>query len=304
MKGLDLQIELRHLRYFVAVAEELHFGRAAKRVGIAQPPLSQQIKRLERLLKVTLFLRTSRRVELTDAGKTLLHESRLVLDAMERSVGRTRRTAAGELGTLAISFAESVMFQELPSLIREFRKLYPQIRLDLRELSTGAQLEALRSGDLDIGFVRDPAPDPNLLFEAIASEPLVLALSSSHPLVQSQQQIRLVDLADENFVLFPREVAPGLYDQVMALCRRAGFAPRVIQESRERPTTINLVEAGVGVTILPAPPHRLAWTGVVYAEIDDTQPCTQIVMVSRRDARRPVVAPFLELARSLGNGLL
>src|SRR4051812_1647197 len=175
-------IELRHLRYFVAVAEELHFGRAAKRLGIAQPPLSLQIQRLEAELGVALFERTSRRVELTAAGHALLEDGKRVIEDFYSATDAARRAARGETGSLTVAFAASVMFLSLPKIIRRFREQFPSVRLELRELSTGLQIAALRRGDLDIGFLREPPTDDAFVTETVMRERLVLALSKRHEL--------------------------------------------------------------------------------------------------------------------------
>ena len=296
---LDSRLEIRHLRYFVAVAESLHFGRAAKRLGIAQPPLSQQIKRLEEILGVPLFERSSRRVSLTDAGAALLEESRNVFRALETASTRAKRAAAGEVGTLRVTFADSIMFQGLPGIIRAFHRDYPNVRLVLEELSSGAQLRALQAGDLDVGFIRNPEPDPSLRTEVVLTEPLLVALAASHPLAGEGPDIRLGDLTGEDFVLFPREVAPGLFDQIIGLCRDVGFAPRVAQESRELPTTVSLVEAGIGISILPAAISRVEWSGVAYRSVQEGPVFTQIHMTARADNQRPVVEAFWNTAKKV-----
>ena len=290
-------IELRHLRSFVAVAEELHFGRAAARLGIAQPPLSQQIQRLEAGLGTRLFDRTNRRVALTDAGRALLEHAGRVLQGSAAAVEAVRRAARGESGPLRVAFAASVMFLSLPRIIRAFRQRYPEVRLDLREMPTGLQLEALRAEELDIGFLRQPDPDPELELETVMSEPLRAAVPVGHPLA-TRSRIRLESLAAEPFVLFPREIAPGLHAQVLALCRSAGFAPRVVQESRELYTTVSLVEAGMGVTIIPASVAKMGWTSVRYLPIASLLARTRIAAAWRTDRDRPVIHSFLEMARA------
>jgi DNA-binding transcriptional LysR family regulator len=293
-------VELRHLRYFVAVAEELHFGRAAQRVGIAQPPLSQQIQQLERLLGARLFNRSRRRVELTQAGHLLLDDARRILADVARATDRARRAELGEVGTLTVAFAASVMFLELPRIIREFRARFPDVVLSLREMPTAMQLDALTSGEIDVGFVREPPALPGLFLETVMREPLRIALSQSHPLA-ALRRVPLERLADEPFVLFPAEVGPGLHAQVLAICRTAGFTPRVVQESRELYTTVSLVEAGLGVTIVPASIEKMGWTGVCYRPLPARLGSTRIDM-ARRDgpeAASPVIGAFATLVREL-----
>jgi DNA-binding transcriptional LysR family regulator len=293
------QVELRHFRYFLAVADELHFGRAAARLGIAQPPLSQQIQRLELALGTRLLDRTSRRVQLTAAGEAFLVQARRVLEAAETAIDAARRAGRGEVGELRVAFAATVMFLDLPRVIREFRRRYPNVRLDLREMPTGPQLQALRQGDIDIGFVREPSPDPALEIVTVMREPLRIAVHKSHPLA-ARPTLAVRDLAGEPFVLFPEVLAPGLYAQVIGLCRAAGFVPEIVEESRELYTSVALVEAGVGVSILPASVEKLGWRGVRYRAIPSAAAETRIAAAWRKDRGRPVVAAFMGVVQELG----
>jgi DNA-binding transcriptional LysR family regulator len=293
---MDSDVELRHLRYFVAVAEELHFGRAAARLGIAQPPLSQQIRRLEELLDTELFHRTSRRVELTEAGRELLEGARRTLAQAEDTIIATQRTGRGETGSLTVAFAASVMFISLPTVIRTFRARYPSVHLELRELPTAPQLAALHTREIDIGFVRQPGKDKALAMETVMTEPLLIGLHKSHPLA-SKENLPLKALAKENFVLFPRDVAPGLHAQVFTVCKEAGFTPHVTQESRELYTTVSLVEAGLGVTIVPASVQKMGWTGVTYKPIPSPTAQSRIAMAWRADDRRTVTQAFINTIR-------
>jgi DNA-binding transcriptional LysR family regulator len=297
------KVELRHLRYFVAVAEELHFGRAAHRVGIAQPPLSQQVQQLERHLGTRLLERTRRRVALTDAGRALLDDARRILLEVDRAVHAAQRAGRGEAGALRVAFAASVMFLALPRMIGLFRSRYPGVALELRELPTAWQLDALAAGDVDIGFLREPKPDPTLHLETVMREPLRVAVNRHHRLA-TRARIPLRMLADEDFVLFPQDLAPGLHAQVLALCHAAGFTPRVAQESRELYTAVSLVEAGVGVTIVPASLEKIAWSGVFYKAISGPRIETRIAMAWRTgiDAVKPVVGAFADIVRAVHDG--
>ena len=285
-------LELRHLRYFVAVAEELHFGRAAQRLGMAQPPLSQQIQRLEQIIGARLFERTSRRVQLTDAGTALLPDARRLLAGAEAALLAARRAGRGEQGELWVAFAATVMFLALPEIIRAFRDRFPGVHLDLREMPTGPQLAGIKAGEIDIGFVREPEPDPELDIVTVMREPLRIAVPKGHPLA-SRATISVRHLADEPFVLFPAELAPGLHAQVMSLCRAAGFTPRVVEESRELYTSVSLVEAGIGVSILPASVEKLGWRGVRDRAIPSASAETRIAAAWRKDRGRPVVEAFM-----------
>ena len=295
------QLELRHLRYFIAVAEELHFGRAARKLGITQPPLSLQIQKLEAELGVQLFERTNRRVQLTPAGKTLLEEGRHVVADFNSAIDAARRAARGETGSLTVAFAASVMFLSLPRIIRRFRTQFPNVRLELRELPTGPQIIALRNGELDIGFLREPARDAELTTETVMREGLLLALSKRHELA-SRKRLRLADVANEDFVLFPRDLAPGLYAHVLAVCAEAGVHPRIVQTSRELYTTVSLVEAGLGVTIIPASVRKMGWRGVRYYPIASPSASTRIDAAWRSDNKSPILPAFLEIARAEARG--
>lgn len=294
---MEPSVELRQLRYFVAVAEELHFGRAAARLRMAQPPLSQQIARLERKLGTRLFERTSRRVELTEAGRVLLVDARRILAATREAVLATQRAGRGEAGAISVGFTTSAMLLGLPRIIREFRERFPGIHLDLREMSTAQQLAALRGGELDLGLVRQPPADELLRTEPAMSEPLVVAVAADHRLA-AEETVAPADLAEEEFVLFPAEVAPGLHAQVLAICLEAGFAPRVVQESREIYTTVNLVGAGLGVTITPASIQKMGWRGVVFRPLPFPT-VTRIELAWHADNHRPVVQSFLRVVRAV-----
>ena len=215
-------MELRHLRYFIAVAEELHFGRAARKLGITQPPLSLQIQRLEAELDVELFERTNRRVQPHTRGQNVVELKRATWSPTSTAAAdAARRAARGETGSLTVAFAASVMFLSLPRIIRRFRSDFPDVRLELRELPTGRQISALRNGELDIGFLREPPRDDELSTETVMRERLLLALSKRHELA-SRKRLRLADVANEDFVLFPRDLAPGLHAHVLAVCAEAG----------------------------------------------------------------------------------
>jgi LysR family transcriptional regulator, benzoate and cis,cis-muconate-responsive activator of ben and cat genes len=293
MKGF----ELRHLRYFVAVADELHFGRAAERLGIAQPPLSQQVQSLERALGVQLLDRSRRHVALTPAGAAFLSSARRLLEDAQAAATTAQRTARGESGAITVAFAASVMFLALPRIIRRFRDQFPSVHLELRELATGPQMAALRTGDLDVGFLRHPPPDPLLVTATVMTEPLLIAVSRRDVLAP-RRRLTLHELANRDFVLFPPDLAPGLHAQVLALCAGAGFSPRVRQVSRELYTTVSLVEAGMGVTIIPASVRKMGWRGVKYFSIRDEAATSHIDAAWRNDNANPVVSAFLDLVRA------
>jgi DNA-binding transcriptional LysR family regulator len=292
---MDEQLELRHLRYFVVTAEELHFGRAAARLGIAQPALSQQVGRMEALLGCALFTRRPR-VALTPAGLALLDTARRALAQVRQGVEATRRAGRGEAGVLTVGFAASVMLSVLPAVIRAYRERHPGVELRLREMSTSAQVQALRDGTIDVGFLREPWPDEAIFCEPVVREPYVAVLPPEHPLT-GRPRIPLAELAGEPFVHFPREVAPTLHDQVMALCRAAGFAPRVVQVAQEWLTIVGLVESGLGVSLAPASFRRLRWGGVRYVPLSPRGLLTTVALCRPRGVVSPTVEGFVRVAR-------
>ena len=286
-------IELRHLRYFLAVADELHFGRAAERLGMAQPPLSQQIQRLESLLGHALFVRKPS-VRLTAAGHSLLGVARRAIGEVRHGLEEVARTGSGEIGNLTVAFPASTLLTPLASTIRRYRERHPRIELRLRELPTADQQAALLDGSVDVGFTRQGRSDDRLRSETLLREPFLVALPPRHPL-RARRRVPLRALASEPFIQFPHAVAPGLHEQVIALCAGAGFTPNVVQESREWLTIVGLVEAGLGLSLVPASFKRLRWGGVSYRPLGAD--ATTTIELSWADAPRPTVAGFVEIAR-------
>ena len=272
--------ELRHLRYFVAVAEELHFGRAARRLGIAQPPLSQQIRQLELRLGVSLFIRTSRQVALTPAGEALLRGARRVLAEMGLATAAARRAATGETDALRVGYTDSAALSVLPSAIRRFRETLPSVHLDLVEGSTAAQIDAVTRDLVDLAVVRGPVAQPALRTEVVLRESFLVALPESHPL-GGFAEIELRALAGEPMVLFPRHLAPEFHDTIIALCRAASFTPLIGYEGAEYQTILSLVAARLGVSLVPRSVGNLQRRGEVYRPIPDAPPRAEIAAVYR-----------------------
>jgi DNA-binding transcriptional LysR family regulator len=266
-------IELRHLRYFIAVAEEGHITRAASRLGIQQPPLSQQIRALEEEVGVTLLTRMPRGVELTEAGRVFLGEAHGVLAQMAHAVDAAQRTARGEQGQLAIGFTGSAAFHPLiPAVVRAFREQSPHVDLLLEESRTGDLIEALQRDHLDLAFIRVPVGDTTgLVIEPLLDEPMLLALPAHHPLLRGgrRRRIALADLAEETFILYRRPTGPGLYDAIIAACRTAGFSPHIGQEAPRMVSTLSFVAAGLGVSIVPESMRRLNTEGIAYLALSD-----------------------------------
>ncbi|PFG60076.1 DNA-binding transcriptional LysR family regulator [Pseudomonas poae] len=290
-------MELRHLRYFIAVAEELHFGRAAQVLGISQPPLSQQIQALEQEVGARLFERTNRRVELSEAGRLFLHEARLVLAQVDKAADVARRAQLGELGELKIGFTSSAPFNStIPQAIFAFRQAFPAVHLNLQEMSSTEVAESLVDESIQVGLMRPlPLPDSLSVIE-LMREPLVAVLNADHPLVEgSERGLHLAQLAEEPFVFFPRTYGSGLYAQLLNLARDAGFGPHFAQEAGEAMTIIGLVAAGLGVSVLPASYQRIRIDGVVYRTLLDQEAVTAVWLVQRKGAQTPMAKAFVEL---------
>ncbi|WP_455823776.1 LysR substrate-binding domain-containing protein [Pseudomonas graminis] len=295
-------MELRHLRYFIAVAEELHFGRAAQVLGISQPPLSQQIQALEQEVGARLFERTNRRVELSEAGRLFLQEARLVLAQVDKAADVARRAQLGELGELKIGFTSSAPFNSsIPQAIFAFRQAFPAVHLNLQEMSSTEVAESLVDESIQVGLMRPlPLPDSLSVIE-LMREPLVAVLNAGHPLVQgSERGLHLKQLADEPFVFFPRTYGSGLYAQLLNLARDAGFSPHFAQEAGEAMTIIGLVAAGLGVSVLPASYQRIRIDGVVYRTLLDREAVTAVWLVQRKGAQSPRAKAFVELLVASG----
>src|SRR5215472_10207952 len=293
-------MELRHLRYFVAVAEEGHVTRAAERLGIQQPPLSQQIQALERELETQLFRRKPRGVELTPAGQALLDEARAILARADEAVAAVKRTARGEAGRIGIGFTSSASFHPfLPRAIRAFRETHPLVALALEESGTTELVDALRTQSLDVAFVRSPVGESDDLFiRPLLEEAMVAALPSGHPLSAGREALPLAALAGETFILYRRPVGPGLHDAIIAACDRAGFSPTIGQEAPRMLSTLSLVAAGLGVTVVPASMSRLEAEGVAYRPLDASAPLTApLNLAYRRDEISAAVRRFVGLVQ-------
>jgi DNA-binding transcriptional LysR family regulator len=289
-------MELRHLRYFVTLAEELHFGRAAERLHIAQPPLSQQIRQLEGELGFELFHRTKRSVQLTEAGLVFLGEVQQIFKQLQQAIQVGQQTSRGELGQLVVGFVSSAAYNILPIVLRTFRTCVPGVSLELHELTTDQQLEWLSTGRIDVGFLRLPVEENTFSWETIFQESFMVALPEAH-LLANQSDICLHQLAKEPFILFPRILAPGLYDLIISLCQQAGFSPCVTQEAIQMQTIISLVAAEMGVAIVPASLQNMQRSGVVYKNLQQASPKVALAMIWRSNEKSPTVQGFLEIVR-------
>jgi DNA-binding transcriptional LysR family regulator len=291
-------MELRHLRYFVTVAEELHFSRAAERLAISQPPLSQQIQQLEREVGTPLLRRTSRQVELTDAGRVFLEDARQILRAADQATIDARRASRGELGRLGVGFVASATYDVLPDILRRFRSEYPAISLELVEMNAAQQGPALRERRIDVAFSRPPLTDADLHSEPAVTEALVAAVADAHPLAK-HESLALDALAGEPFILYPRDPKPSYADFIITVCESYGFTPRVTQETQQMQTALSLVSAGLGVTLVPASVQNLRRRGVIYLPIAAPAPSSLLTVAMRQGDGSPILANFLTIVRQI-----
>ena len=292
-------MELRHLRAFLVVAEELHFGRAARRLHMSQPPLSQQIKRLEQEVGARLLDRSTREVALTSAGRAFRAEARRALDAVDAACTAARRAERGDTGTIRLGFTGPSSYHVLPALARRFGEDNPGVRLVLAPPSFSGELTgALRDGEIDLGFVRLPVSAPGLTVRTLQREPFVAVLPDRHPLAGADV-IDLPELADDPFVAYPAMRGSVLRDKLGAACLTAGFSPRIVQEAPDTHTLVSLVGTGIGVTLLPAAARHLVLEGVRYLPLRDVAIDVPLGMAWREDDPNPALAAFLDTAAAL-----
>jgi DNA-binding transcriptional LysR family regulator len=293
---MDGDIELRHLRYFVAVAEELHFGRAALRLHLAQPPLSQQIRKLEEILGYPLFLRTSRAVKLTSAGDVFLERAKRTLRNVQEDMEEARSVGRGEEGFLRVGFIGSAMLTPLPAMLGRYRRLYPKVNLQLHESYTSLVVHKLLKSELDAGFLRDGGPIPGLEVEPLFSEPFIAVLPKKHPLAK-HKTISAKDLRDEPFVFFTPAAGTLAYEKPVSLCEEYGFRPNVVQEAPQWLTIMRLVGAGLGVTIAPACVKQVAAPDVQCVSLRRATVQSDIELAYRSNEDRAIVAAIAAVAR-------
>ncbi len=281
-------MELRHLQYFLTVAEELHFGRAAARLNMTQPPLSQQIKQLEEELGFPLFHRSSRAVELTTAGNVFSGQIRSVLNQLDRAVDTARHTARGELGKIIIGFVGTATYEILPPAIKEFRSIFPSIDIELRQLSAPNQLSALLNGDIDIGFSHPPVASCELISRSVKKSECVIAIPKNHPLAD-KPAVSITDISKEPIISLSKEAWPSLYEDFIQLCNKHGFQPNIVQESTEYQMVIGLVTAGIGIAVVPDSAKRLFNLDVLYKKLDQEELIAEWIISYRRENHNPAL---------------
>lgn len=295
-------MELHQLRCFVMVAEELHFGRAAKRLFMTQPPLSRQIQMLERSLGVMLFERSNRNVQLTVAGQHFLRDARHVLAYTEQAGTAARRLARGEAGQLLLGFTAVSGYSLIPGLLGHAAQQLPDVGFELHEMVSGAQSKALAANMIDVGFVRRPALPAGFASQLVCSEPLLVVMSNAHPLAQ-QTTIALADLDQQPFVMYSPDEGRYFYDCIVGLFAMAGVSPRYLHYLGQTHSILGLVRAGLGLAIVPAAARELYLGHLQFRPIEGAQPRAEVYMVSRSDNDNPVLPPFLRTAQAYFHGL-
>lgn len=291
-------MELRQLRYFAAVSEELSFSRAAIRLHISQPPLSTQIKSLEEEIGVQLFERSNRGVTLTAAGSVFYEEVRSILARLESARTKAQHADRGDVGTLGIGFVSLADYSILPPALKDFRARFPGVEVQLHELSTDAQILELRAARLDVGIGLGPVEEPDLSFEVVLREALVLAAPTGHTLIKRKGAVDLASLARESFIIPPRIIGPGLYDTIISLCREHGFAPRITQHARQMQTVISLVASGMGFALVPASMANLKLSGVEYRSLRGARADIELGVIRLRNAETPISNQFIATLKS------
>lgn len=303
---LDMSLDLRHLRYFLAVAEEGHITRAAERLGMQQPPLSQRIRAIERALGVQLFRRKPRGVELTEAGRIFRDNANAMLLQYDRALDATRRAARGEEGELRVGMMPTAPFHPfVPSTIREFRKTFPRIKLSLDECLRAEAIDRLQSEQMDVAFMRASFTAPQkLVVFSLLTEPMIAALPAVHPLARrgKSKPLSLRDAADETFIVYARQLGPAFFEATVTACLKAGFSPRIGQEAPRVVSALSLVAAGLGITIVPASMRTMGLDGVVYRPLEGPVPKAVLTLASRRGDASEVVRKFVNFARRRAQG--
>lgn len=285
-------MEFRHLQYFIAVAEELHFGRAANRLNISQPPLSQQIAQLEKELGVELFYRTKRHTELTPAGRYFLEQTYEILNKLEKTCNDVRKIHQGEKGQLTIGYT-GILSKLLLQLIRTYRSKYPKVEIVLQHLSSASQIRSLNENKIKLGFVCPPIESSTLNSRLVGFAPFVAALPSTHPLARDTSPLDLRELKSEPFIMTHRKNEPGYYDTIISICNRSGFSPNVIQEAEGIFTILTLISTGMGVSLVTTLALEYGNSGIVFRPITDDTATMDLSLVWSKNEESPLVNTFL-----------
>jgi len=290
-------VELRQLRYFVAIAEQGGFSRAAEQLHVSQPPLSTQIKDLEEEIGARLFNRSNRGVSLTRAGQVFYDEARAILTRLQGARAKTLQADRGDVGLLSVGFVSIADYGILPPALKSFRAQFPLVEVQLHELTTDAQIRELRGSRLDLGLGLAPVAEPDITFRSILREELILAAPSDHPAAK-MQRLDLRTLAKTSFIVPPRDIAPGLYDLTISRCRTAGFAPGIVQNARQMQTVIGLVSCGMGVALVPASVRNLKRAGVAYRPLRGKPALIELGILQRRESANAQAELFVGALRT------
>jgi len=293
-------MELRHLRYFVAVAESLHFGRAAQQLRIAQPSLSHQIRQLESELQTKLFERSKKRVTLTESGQLFLEESRLILEHADRAALTARTGKRSETGQIRVGFDYWIDWTKLGEAVRRFDEAHPTVHVQLFSMSSAQQIAALHEARIDVGLVRPPVTDPRLSSEDLLAESFVLALAENHRFA-AHKRIALTSLRDERFIIAERESLPALYDLTFRLFHDAGFMPKVHHEVDYPGMVLGLVATGVGISLVPLSASSIPYTGIRFVRLQRSPPILETTVVWRREDVPPILSAFLQVVRDVAS---
>lgn len=288
------KLELRRLRYFIVVAEELHFARAAERLNMAQPPLSEQIRKLEEEIEFKLFERNSRNVSLTEAGRIFLAGTRRAMDEIERAIHAGQQTGRGLAGHINLGFVSSGGVTFLPKLLRHLRKSFPEIRPEARQFSSTGATEALLQQSIDVALVRTPVVGERLMHRVILRDPVVLAMAQDHPM-SGRKRIRLEKMRDELFVLYPPNEGHAAYNVAQRACLAAGFVPSAAEFVDDVYGMLGMVSAGLGVALMPAAISKLNVEGVVFRKLPEVTECFELSLVWRADDERPLIKTVVEV---------
>lgn len=289
-------LETRHLIYFKAVAEHLNFTRAAESLNMSQPPLSYQIKQLEEFLDVELFHRTNRTVELTEAGEYFYKITIQILNNLVKQVETVRKIAKGEIGLLRIGFGGSIVYDILPKIIQHIHSTYPTLKLDVQQLTTSQQINALRDGDLDVGILVPPVKEPEIHTLPIRQEEFIVCLHKDHPLADAEEPLSIADFRDDNIIMTPYQAGSGYYESVMNLCRIGGFSPNITQTAQEQHTIVSLVSSGIGTAFVPLSSSKINQDNVVYRKLKE-KVYKQTAVAWHSNNPSPVVELFLFLMK-------
>jgi len=294
-------VELRQLRYFLAIAEQGSFSRAAERLHVSQPPLSTQIRSLEDEIGTQLLARSNRGVTLTASGQVFYEEIRAVLARLDSALSRTRQADRGDVGMLSVGFVSIADYGVLPPALKGFRAQFPLVEVQLHELTTDAQIRELRGSRLDLGLGLAPVEEPDLRFESILREELILAAPADHPAAK-HDVIELRTLSKASFIVPPRDIAPGLYDLTIGRCRSAGFAPRIVQNARQMQTVIGLVSCGMGVALVPSSVRNLKRAGVSYRRLRGRPSLIEMGILRMRESDNILGQHFISALQDAARG--